>query len=112
MTAEEAYAVGLLDEPIPTLVIPLDELVSKEELQKRVAEHTRGIAAGIGGHVREPVVTPDLARVLEAVEAGDDGRLSEILSDIVGAPVTLPTGEQRRMHDEGAIYKPLERRAD
>ena len=118
LTAEEAYAAGLLDEPIPEMVIPLDELVSKEDLLDRIAEHVERMAehardmekAGVTVQVAEPFITPGLEKVLEAGEAGDDDRLQEILSDIAGQEVTLPTEEQRRQHDAGAVYTPLETR--
>lgn len=107
LTSREAYAAGLLDEPIPELVIPIDELVSREELLERLERMTED--AGGSVHVAEPFITPDVARILEAIEAGDDDRLRDVLSDVAGAEVTLPTDDHLRQHDEGAIYKPQER---
>ncbi len=99
MTAEEAYAAGILEKPIPDLVIPLDEVGSKEDLLERIAEHASG------NNVVPPVVPPDATRVLEAVEAGDDIQLREVLSDIAGAEVRLPSADHRRQHAaDGAIY--------
>ena len=115
LTAEEAYAAGILDEPIPELAIPLDELVSKEDLLERAAEYMAehaDVLAGLGDvQIAAPTISPDVARLLEAVEAGDDDRLREVLSDIAGREVTLPTAEQRRRHDGGAVYGPFERHA-
>ena len=104
MSAEEAFERGLLDEPLPKLVIPLDEVESKEELLERIAEHMDDIE-----HVNVlPLqIGPESARVLEAI--GDDNLLREALSDLAGTEVTLPTADHRRQHDEGARYE-LERR--
>ncbi len=103
MTAEEAYELGLLDEPLPKLVIPLGEVESKEKLMERIGEHLDGIE-----HVNLlPLhIPPDAARVLEAIESGDDDQLRETLSDLAGAEVGLPTADQRRQHDEAARYEP------
>ena len=106
MTSEEAHAAGFVDEIVPDLHLSLDELRelgSKEAVLKRIAEHQGG----------EAVALPpgsDAERLLEALGSGDD-RLQEVLSDIAGQEVTLPTAEQRRQHDAGAVYEPLETRS-
>ena len=119
MTAEEALAAGLLDRPPPQMDIPLDELVSKEDFSERanehlarVAEYARDLEKALGAPVQvaETVIPPGLEKVLDAVEAGDDDRLREVLSDMIGTevPQLRPTAEQRRLHDATAVYKPRE----
>lgn len=113
MTAEEAYEAGLLEEPIPKLVIPLDDLGSKEELLEKIAEHSAGLEKipwPSGAKVVEPFIPPDVADILEAIEADDDDRLRQALSDMAGGvEVRLPSDDDLRQHDEEAIYEPRER---
>lgn len=117
LTDEEA--AGVLGE-LPEMVIPLDDLVSKEDLLERVAKHVEevagrardaGKAAGVPVQIAAPVIPPGLESALEAIEAGDDDRLREVLSHIAGVEVALPTAEQRHQHDESAVYMQPERYA-
>ena len=69
------------------LVIPIDELGTEEELLEWLAEHY--------GDDVETEITPELSRVLEAIEASDDDELREVLSDIAGEEVRLPDEQVR-----------------
>ena len=75
------------------LVIPIDELGTEEELLERLAEHY--------GDDVETEITPELSRVLRAIEAGDDDELREVLSDIVGQDVRLPSPGHPVLHEGG-----------
>ena len=94
MSAQEAHDASLIDDlsNVPELSIPLHELESKEDLIKTVREHfKRHTRHPI--HVPDPHMSADVERVLEAIEAGDDDRLRETLSEIAGTEVRIPTGE-------------------
>lgn len=82
------------DEP-PDLVIPVEQLGTEEELLEQLAEH-------YGGDVLIEI-TPELQRLLDAVEA-DDGSLSEVLTDIVGQEVRLES-EQEHFHGTHKVWE-------
>jgi len=86
------------DEP-GDLRMEMDEIGTEDELLERLAEHY--------GDGVEVMITPELKRVLEAREAGDDDALRKVLSEIVGQEVTLPH-EQTRF--ESPRHKVWERR--
>lgn len=110
---EKARAAGLDAPAIPVVNFSLDEmreLGSMEAMLERVVEHAK---AHVGDDVllAAPLIPPDLERMMQAIESGDDGLLNEALSDIAGVPVRLPTEEEQRLHDEGASYAPRRVRA-
>ena len=89
LTADEAFEAGLLKERLPEIIIPLDELSSKEDLLRMAKEIdiSKYVADGTKYSVAEPQIPESMERVLEAIEAGDDDRLDEILSEIAGTEV-------------------------
>ena len=107
-TVEKARAAGLDAPAIPVVTFSLDEireLGSMEAMLERVVEHAKA-HVGDDALLAAPLITPDLERMMQAIESDDADLLNEVLSDIAGVPVRLPTEEEQRLHDEGAIYVP------
>ena len=111
VTAEELRELGLPPKPISDMVIHFDDLTSKDDLLKRIAKHAeRNAPEGISlGGTSDVAIPPALETMLEAVEADDIDRLQAEMSKLTGVEVVLPTAEQRRRHDETAIYRSVER---
>ena len=88
VTAQDAT-----DEP-PDLIIPVEELGTETELMDQLVEHY--------GDEIVVEITPELTRILEAVEA-DDGSLSEVLSDVLGEEIRLP--DEQPYHYSSKVWE-------
>ena len=68
------------------LFIPIDELGTEEELFEKLTEHFGDEEAGI-------LITPEVARIMEANAAGDEAALREVLADIAGTDKVMLPGD-------------------
>ena len=75
-------AAGQQDDELIMTIDDLTELGTQEALVERLSEHFAD---------DEILITPEVSRVFEAIEANDDDMLRDVLSDIAGEQVSLPS---------------------
>ena len=75
-------AAGQQHDELIMTIDDLAELGTQEALLERLSEYFAD---------DEILITPEVSRVFEVIEANDDDMLRDVLSDIAGEPVSLPS---------------------